>query len=267
MGRIALVRCVLVLRYGLAGVVWYAYAGWSCASCVRCGWCRAPSAPYTRPTQRLSRPPPIQKLGAENHTLQLNIYCSWWWTYVPETCRAKNTSIKLPSCIKLAFHFISWGKWTVKQPTLITIVIIIIITVIWPNASSDGVQISQFPVYNYLLYHPIDILYPNIQELPSRRMCNISGLYVTRLNLNKHFCLFDSPRPSLTASFFAAVLSICHVRNSPQTETILAAGSDPVMRQVLFVTVNIQPVLNIILADNTVYSCFCLCLLGQMFLI
>ena len=24
-------------------------------------------------TQRLSRPPPIQKLGAENHTLQLNI--------------------------------------------------------------------------------------------------------------------------------------------------------------------------------------------------
>jgi len=29
----------------------------------------APSAPYTRPTQRLSRPPPIQKLGAENHML------------------------------------------------------------------------------------------------------------------------------------------------------------------------------------------------------
>jgi len=33
----------------------------------------AQSAPYTRPTQRLSRPPPIQKLGAENHMLQLNI--------------------------------------------------------------------------------------------------------------------------------------------------------------------------------------------------
>ena len=31
----------------------------------------APSAPYTRLTQRLSRPPPIQKLGAENHVLQL----------------------------------------------------------------------------------------------------------------------------------------------------------------------------------------------------
>jgi len=30
-------------------------------------------APYTQPTQRLSRPPPIQKLGAENHMLQLNI--------------------------------------------------------------------------------------------------------------------------------------------------------------------------------------------------
>jgi len=33
----------------------------------------APSAPLTLPTQRLSRPPPIHKLGAENHLLQLNI--------------------------------------------------------------------------------------------------------------------------------------------------------------------------------------------------
>jgi len=28
--------------------------------------------PYTRPTQRLSRPPSIQKLGTENHMLHLN---------------------------------------------------------------------------------------------------------------------------------------------------------------------------------------------------
>jgi len=33
--------------------------------------------------------------------------CSWWWPYVPETCRAKNISIEFTSCIKLAFHFIS----------------------------------------------------------------------------------------------------------------------------------------------------------------
>jgi len=26
---------------------------------------------------------------------------------VPETCRAKDTSIKLPGCIKVTFHFIS----------------------------------------------------------------------------------------------------------------------------------------------------------------
>ena len=46
-------------------------------SYVRCGWCRAaPFAPYTRPKQRISRPSPIQKLGAENHMLQLNIHCS-----------------------------------------------------------------------------------------------------------------------------------------------------------------------------------------------
>ena len=30
---------------------------------------------------------------------------------------AKNTPIKLPSCIKLMFHIISWGRCTVKQPS------------------------------------------------------------------------------------------------------------------------------------------------------
>jgi len=35
--------------------------------------CMAPSTPHTRPTKRLSRPPPIQKLGAENRMLQVNI--------------------------------------------------------------------------------------------------------------------------------------------------------------------------------------------------
>ena len=34
-------------------------------------WVVAPSKLYTRPTQRLSGPPPIYKLGAENHMLQL----------------------------------------------------------------------------------------------------------------------------------------------------------------------------------------------------
>jgi len=48
-----------------------------------------------------------------------HIECSWWWAYVPETCRAKNTLIKLPCCIKLAFHIISWGRCTVKQPSRI----------------------------------------------------------------------------------------------------------------------------------------------------
>jgi len=37
MGCIALVRCVLVLRCGSAGVVWYPYAGWgtSASACIR----------------------------------------------------------------------------------------------------------------------------------------------------------------------------------------------------------------------------------------
>jgi len=42
-------------------------------SCERCGWYRIRNVQYTRPTQRPSGPPPIYKLGAENHTLQLNI--------------------------------------------------------------------------------------------------------------------------------------------------------------------------------------------------
>jgi len=33
----------------------------------------ATSTPHTQPMQRLSRPPSIQKLGAENHMLQPNI--------------------------------------------------------------------------------------------------------------------------------------------------------------------------------------------------
>jgi len=33
--------------------------------------CSAPSEQYTRPTQRLSGQPPVYKLGAENHMLQL----------------------------------------------------------------------------------------------------------------------------------------------------------------------------------------------------
>jgi len=40
----------------------------------------------------------------------------------PIKCRAKNTSIKLPSCIKLAFHIISWGRCTVKQPSIFFII-------------------------------------------------------------------------------------------------------------------------------------------------
>jgi len=56
MGGVLECRCV-VRVYGADGAV----------------VCTATSAPYTRPTQPLSRPQPIQKLGAENHMLQLKI--------------------------------------------------------------------------------------------------------------------------------------------------------------------------------------------------
>ena len=86
-------------------------------SCVRCGWCRARQ--HTHRTHDL-------RSGSQDHhpsknsvqktiLLQLNIQYSWWWAYISETCRAKHISIKLPCCIKLAFHIISWGRCTVKQ--------------------------------------------------------------------------------------------------------------------------------------------------------
>ena len=48
-----------------------------------------------------------------------------WWSWEPLRrscvrcgwCRAKNTSIKLPCCINLAFHIISVGRCVVKQPS------------------------------------------------------------------------------------------------------------------------------------------------------
>jgi len=144
----------------------------------------APSVPYTRPTQRFSRPPPIQKLGAENHMLQLIIQCSWWWTYVPETCRAKNTSIKLPSCIKVAFHFILWGTCTVKQPSnkwcawRILFFFLLMLT----STDTDAARLSKGPVqdvnqYTYGQLHiiwtervPAEIRSPPSSNLIGRSM-------------------------------------------------------------------------------------------------
>ena len=40
----------------------------------------------------------VYTLGAENHMLQLNILCSWWWAYIPETCIAKNTYLLTQWC-------------------------------------------------------------------------------------------------------------------------------------------------------------------------
>ena len=60
------VACRVGRVYGADGAV---------ACCVGCvyGSDGAVRRRYLHRTQRLSRPPPIQKLGAENRTLQLNI--------------------------------------------------------------------------------------------------------------------------------------------------------------------------------------------------
>ena len=118
-------------------------------SCVRCGCCRATTATsitHAGPMQRLSRPPPTQKLGAENHMLQLNIQCSWWWTYVPETCRAKNTLIKLPFYNMLAFQVVSFCTTSLAQRTKL---------IFWRSAVFSGCLRKpsefQMQVYSYVL--------------------------------------------------------------------------------------------------------------------
>jgi len=95
------------LSFWMGGGLQSHYVGHVCGADVAV-WLMSHSNICTEHMTWLSRPSPIQKLSAENHMLQLNIWCSWWWAYVPETCQAKNTLIKLPCCIKLAFQVFSY---------------------------------------------------------------------------------------------------------------------------------------------------------------
>jgi len=65
----------------------------------------------THPKTRCRKP-----YGATQHVMLLMMGLMY-----PKHVELKNTVIKLPSCIKLAFHFISWGSCTVKQPSTLQI--------------------------------------------------------------------------------------------------------------------------------------------------
>ena len=77
-------------------------------SCVRCGWCRATHQHRTHDlcSGSLDHHP-------SKNSVQKTICCNTTsnapddGAYVPETCRSKNTLIKSPCCIKLAFQIIS----------------------------------------------------------------------------------------------------------------------------------------------------------------
>ena len=70
------------------------------------------------------------------------------WTVAPETWRAKNTSIKLLCFIKLVFHIISWGRCTVKQPSSILLVLVLLPLALQPT---EGFGLSN----NVLPFFPI----------------------------------------------------------------------------------------------------------------
>ena len=68
----------------------HSYTGWTVPSQAENCWLPSPFASFP-----LISPPVRHRVPPDSVST------------LPETCRAKNTSIKLPSCIKLAFHFIS----------------------------------------------------------------------------------------------------------------------------------------------------------------
>ena len=158
----------------------------------------APSAPHTRPKQRLSRPPSIQKLGAQNHMLQLNIWCSWWWAYVPETCRAKNTSIKSPCCMNLAFQIISWGRWGVKQPSSLFLTLILLMWRIgWAPNNANKWQIGYNSAFKGLMSYFYGMIYRG-RKLGRKKFTgpaywgNSVGLYSHNIGSSSHFPLIES---------------------------------------------------------------------------
>jgi len=88
-----------------------------CLRSLRCGWRRkARHHPHRKHDLRS---------GSHDHhpsknSVQKTICCNSP-SNAPDDVRlypkSKNTSIKLPSCIKLAFQFISCGRCTVRQPS------------------------------------------------------------------------------------------------------------------------------------------------------
>ena len=86
-----------------------------CRSCIQCGWCRPHRTHDLRSGSQDHHPSKnwVQKTICCNSTSNAPDDGRMY----PETCRAKNTSIKLPCCIKLAFQIISRGRCTVKQPS------------------------------------------------------------------------------------------------------------------------------------------------------
>ena len=158
--------------------------------------CTAPSASYTRPTQRLSRTPPIQKLGAGNHMLQLDVWCSWWWAYIPETCRAKNTLIKLPCCIKLAFQIIT---------CLIVVFLCILITNTNP-ISHELQMIRNLTKFNFFVHWVNEIQYflknkfVMLSNTPWPHTNKILLCYILHF-LNIHFVIVAPSKHNLRSCF------------------------------------------------------------------
>ena len=98
------IRC-WVAAYGIVHRVLDGWWFWEplCGSCVRCGWCRTAHTTYSAALKTTTHP----KLGAETICYNSTSNSPDDGRMYPKHVELRIHSIKLISCIKLAFHFIS----------------------------------------------------------------------------------------------------------------------------------------------------------------
>ena len=106
-----------------------------------------------------------------------------------KTCRAKNTLIKLPCCVKLASQIISQGRCTVKQPSsqldIQLFEFVCLFVVFGPRSSDSPVSHSVSAPYSYSIYlHSTKHVVSNSVRLYTKRL---SQFLMQPFNLNFKF--------------------------------------------------------------------------------
>jgi len=130
-------------------VIYWSFLSSTCFGCIR----PSSGAPDVK-LQHLTRD---LRSGSQDHhpstdwVLQLNIWCSWWWAYVPETCRAKETSINY--IVPSSWHFTLFHDEDARSNNPQKI--------FWLQFLDDTMHIGKgFLAFQRNLYPPSSAVYP-----------------------------------------------------------------------------------------------------------